>query len=208
MRFRQWQRTVLRVRNSPRLRVIRLVSETSRPLIAVMVLYVLADGFLPIIALIALGRAVGKIPPAVEHGLGSPSGHALLVALVIGTTAYAVSLLRSPAEALLQAYCSAAMQTGMQRRLARAVCAPEGIEHLENPEVLDRLASASGELSSSAPADAPMALASVIGDRLGGLLACITLATFRWWIGVMFLVGWTAIRPPLRRALAARATLA
>jgi ATP-binding cassette subfamily B protein len=202
-----WRRTVLRVRNSPRLRVMRLVSETSRPLIAVMVLYVLADGFLPIIALIALGRAVGKIPPAVEHGLGSPSGHALLVALVIGTAAYGVSLLRSPAEALLEAYCSAAMQTGMQRRLARAVCAPEGIEHLENPQVLDRLASASGELSSSAPADAPMALASVLGDRLGGLLACVTLATFRWWIGLMFLVGWTAIRPPLRRALASRATL-
>jgi ATP-binding cassette, subfamily B, bacterial len=207
MRFRQWQRTVLRVRESPRLRVIRLVSETKRRLIAVMVLYVLADGFLPIIALIALGRAVGKIPPAVEHGLGSPSGHALLVALVIGTTAYGVSLLRSPAEALLEAYCSAAMQTGMQRRLALAVCAPEGIEHLENPEVLDRLASASGELSSSAPADAPMALASALGDRLGGLLACVTLATFRWWIGLMFLLGWTAIRPPLRRALASRATL-
>jgi len=197
-----------RLAASPRLRVIRLVSDTNHGLTAAMVVYVLADGFLPIIALIALGRAVGKIPPAVEHGLGSPSGHALLVALVIGTTAYAVSLLRSPAEALLEAYCSAAMQTGMQRRLARAVCAPEGIEHLENPEVLDRLASASGELSSSAPADAPMALASALGDRLGGFLACVTLATFRWWIGLMFLVGWTVIRPPLRRALAARATLA
>ncbi|HXL91079.1 MAG TPA: ABC transporter ATP-binding protein [Streptosporangiaceae bacterium] len=207
MRFRQWRRAVLRVRDSPRLRVIRLVSETNRRLITVMVLYVLADGFLPIVALIALGRAVGKIPPAIEHGLGSPSGHALLVALVVGTAAYGVSLLRSPAEALLEAYCSAAMQTGMQRRLARAVCAPEGIEHLENPEVLDRLASASGELSSSAPADAPMALASAFGDRLGGFLACVTLATFRWWIGVMFLIGWTAIRPPLRQALASRATL-
>jgi ATP-binding cassette, subfamily B, bacterial len=196
-----------RVAASPRLRVIRLVSETSRGLTAVMVVYVLADGFLPIVALIALGRAVGKIPPAVAHGLGSASGHALLIALAIGTGAYALSLLRSPAEALLEAYCSAAMQTGMQRRLARAVCAPEGIEHLENPEVLDRLASASGELSSSGPADAPMALASVLGDRLSGFLACVTLATFRWWIGLLFFVGWIAIRPPLRRMLAARATL-
>jgi ATP-binding cassette subfamily B protein len=99
------------------------------------------------------------------------------------------------------------MSTGMQRRLARAVCAPEGVEHLEDPRVLDRLASASGELSATAPADAPMALASALGDRLSGLLACITLATFRWWIGLLFLVGWTAIRPPLRRMLANRANL-
>jgi ATP-binding cassette, subfamily B, bacterial len=197
----------LRLASSSRLRVIRLVAETSLSLTVMMALYVLLDGFLPIVALIALGRAVGKIPPAVTHGLGSPSGHALLVSLAIGTAAYAVSLLRSPAEALLQAYCSVAMQTGTQRRLAQAVCAPEGIEHLEDPEVLDKLASASGELSSSGPADAPMALASAFGDRLSGFLACVTLATFRWWIGLLFFAGWTAIRPPLRRMLAARATL-
>ena len=197
-----------RLESSPRLRVIRLVSDTSPGLTAIMGLYIIADGVLPILALIALGHAVGRIPDAVTGGLGSASGHALLVALAIGTGGYALSLLRSPAEALLEAYCSAAMSTGMQRRLARAVCAPEGVEHLENPEVLDRLASATGELSSTAPADAPMALASALGDRLSGLLACVTLATFEWWVGLLFLAGWIAIRPPLRRMLAARATMA
>jgi ATP-binding cassette, subfamily B, bacterial len=201
-------RLTARLAASPRLRVVRLVTETSRGLTAAMVLYVLAEGILPILALIALGRAVGKIPPAVEHGLGSPSGHSLLIALVIGTAAYGLSLLRSPAEALLEAYCSAAMSTGMQRRLARAVCEPDGIEHLEDQAVLDKLASASGELSTSGPADAPMALADALGDRLSGFLACVTLATFRWWVGLFFFAGWMAIRPPLRRMLAARATLA
>lgn len=196
-----------RINESPRLRVARLVREASPGLAVVMVLYVVADGVLPILALIALGRAVGKIPAAVSHGLGSASGHSLLLALGVGTGAYALSLLRSPVEALLSAYCSAAMSTGMQRRLARAVSAPEGIEHLEDPAVLDRLASASGELSTSGPADAPMALASAVGDRLSGLLACITLATFRWWVGLLFFAGWTAMRPPLRRMLAARATM-
>ncbi|HZR51263.1 MAG TPA: ATP-binding cassette domain-containing protein [Streptosporangiaceae bacterium] len=196
-----------RISESPRLRVTRLVRETSPRLAVVMALYVLADGVLPILALISLGRAVGKIPAAVTHGLTSASGHALLLALGIGTAAYALSLLRSPAESLLSAYCAAAMSTGMQRRLARAVSAPEGVEHLEDPRVLDRLASASGELAASGPADAPMALASSAGDRLSGLLACVTLATFRWWVGLLFFVGWTAIRPPLRRMLAARATM-
>ena len=190
--------------------VVRLLWEDQPGLaVALAAVRSLADGVLPNLALgrpwaASIGPHPGRGAP---DGLGSASGHALLIALAIGTGAYALSLLRSPAEALLEAYCSAAMQTGMQRRLARAVCAPEGIEHLENPEVLDRLASASGELSSSGPADAPMALASALGDRLSGFLACVTLATFRWWIGLLFFVGWIAIRPPLRRMLAARATL-
>jgi hypothetical protein len=115
--------------------------------------------------------------------------------------------MRTPAEDLLESYSSAVMATGMQRRLARAVCTPPGIEHLEDPGVLDQLSSASGELTSTRPADAPMTLASAIGDRLGGLGACVVLATFRWWLGLLFLAGWLVIRPPLRRLLAERALL-
>src|ERR1700733_1608296 len=197
-----------RLVRSPRLRVLRLLWETSPGLLVMLGLYILADGFLPIVALVALGRAVGHIPDAVRHGLGSPSGHSLLIALALGTLAYALSLLRSPGEALVSAHCSAVMATGMQRRLARAVCAPVGVEHLEGPAVLDQLAAASGELSTSGPADAPMALASAFGDRLSGFIACVVLATFRWYIGLLFFVGWSLLRPPLRRLLAERALLA
>jgi len=192
---------------SPRLRVLRLLWETSPVLTLMMGLFVLADGFLPIVALVALGRAVGRIPAAVTHGLGSASGRSLLIGLAIGTAAYALSLLRSPAEDLLSAHASAVMATGMQRRLAKAVCAPTGVEHLEDSAVLDQLASASGELSTSRPADAPMALASAFGDRLSGFIACVVLASFRWYIGLAFFLGWSLLRPPLRRLLAERATL-
>jgi hypothetical protein len=116
-------------------------------------------------------------------------------------------LLRYPAEDLLSAHASAVMSTGMQRRLARAVCAPVGVEHLEDSAVLDQLAAASGELSTSGPADAPMALASAFGDRLSGFIACVVLATFRWYIGLLFFVSWSLLRPPLRRLLAERALL-
>ena len=60
----------------------------------------------------------------------------------------------------------------MQRRLVAAVWAPAGIAHLEDPGVLDRLASARGELLGGQPAGAPMALVSLLGDRLTGVLAC------------------------------------
>ena len=196
-----------RIVGSPRLRVLRLMWETSPALLVTMALFILADGLLPILALVALGRAVGRIPAAVTQGLGSAAGHSLLIALAIGTVAYALSLLRSPSQDLISAHTSAVMSTGMQRRLARAVCAPIGVEHLEDSAVLDQLSSASGELSTSGPADAPMALASALGDRLSGFFACVVLATFRWYIGLLFFVGWSLLRPPLRRLLAERALL-
>ena len=196
-----------RLPGSPRLRVLRLLRETSPALLIMLGLFIVADGFLPIVALVALGRAVGHIPDAVKYGLGSASGHSLLIALAFGVAAYALSLVRYPAEDLLSAHASAVMSTGMQRRLARAVCAPVGVEHLEDSAVLDQLAAASGELSTSGPADAPMALASAFGDRLSGFIACVVLATFRWYIGLLFFVGWSLLRPPLRRLLAERALL-
>jgi ATP-binding cassette, subfamily B, bacterial len=196
-----------RLANSARLRVLRLLWETSPPLALTMIGFIVADGFLPIVSLVALGRAVGRIPAAVTHGLGSASGRGLLIALAVGTAAYALSLLRSPAEDLLSAHASTVMATGMQRRLAQAVCAPVGVEHLEDSGVLDQLASASGELSTSGPADAPLALASAFGDRLSGFIACVVLASFRWYIGLLFFLGWSLLRPPLRRLLAERATL-
>jgi ATP-binding cassette subfamily B protein len=196
-------RTALDVRR----RTARVLWETSRPLAVGVWLFVLAEGFLPPLALVALGWATGHIPAAVRDGLGSPAGRALLVSLAVGAGAYALSLLRGPLEDLLSATCSAAVSTTLQRRLVAAVCAPAGIGHLEDPATLDRLAAITGEVGTARPAEAPMALAGALGDRLQGLLACLVLMGFRWWVGVLFLAGWTAARPPLRRLLAGRALL-
>ena len=90
----------------------------------------------------------------------------------------------------------------MQRRLVRAVCAPVGIAHLEDREVLNQLASARGELLSAGdPSGAPMALISQLGDRLTGILACIVLCVFKWWVGLELLGVWMFVRRPLAAGL-------
>lgn len=66
----------------------------------------------------------------------------------------------------------------------RAVCTPIGISHLEDARTLERLELAQGTLAGWIPADAPVTLASVIGTRLGGVLACVVVGTFRWWLGL------------------------
>ncbi len=108
-----------------------------------------------------------------------------MIALAQAGAAYGVSLLRGPAEDALTAAATARVDALMQRMLVRAVCAPIGIAHLEDREVLNQLASACGELlGGGKPAGAPMALISQLGDRLTEILACLVLAIFfRWWVG-------------------------
>jgi ATP-binding cassette subfamily B protein len=189
------------VAGSPRVRALLLLWHASPGLSVGAVLFVIAEGALPVLVLIAMGRVTGALPGAVVFGLSSGYGSTLLVALALAGVAYGLSLMRGPAEDALTAAASARVDALMQRRLVTAVCAPTGIEHLEDQDVLEQLASARGELLGGQPSGAPMALVSQLGDRLGGVLACVVLMTFRWWLGALMLVAWLGVRGPLAAAL-------
>jgi ATP-binding cassette subfamily B protein len=186
-----------RIMNSSRTRALLLLWKAAPALAVAAAAFIVAEGALPVLVLIAMGRVVAAIPPTVIFGLSSSDGHHLVTALAEGGIAYALSLLRGPAEDALTAAVTARVDALMQRRLVSAVSAPIGIAHLENREVLERLASVRDELMGGNPAGAPMALISQIGDRLTGILACLVLCVFRWWIGLELLVVWTCIRYPL-----------
>jgi ATP-binding cassette subfamily B protein len=191
-------------RRSRRVRALRLLAEASPVLLVLAVIFVIAESVLPPFTLIVIGHVTGDIPGAVAHGLGSPDGHRLDAALVVAGVAYALYLMRGPAEDMLAATSRARLTALMQRRLVRAVNAPAGIGHLEDPEVLDRLARAGGGLSSDQPADAPMTTLSMVGDRLSGLLACLVIGTYHWWLAVVLIAVWLGVRQPLRRLVLSR----
>lgn len=68
--------------------------------------------------------------------------------------------------------------------------------------MLNQLASARGELLSAGdPSGAPMALISRLGDQLTGVLACLVLCVFRWWVGLELLAVWMLVRRPLAAGL-------
>jgi ATP-binding cassette, subfamily B, bacterial len=190
-----------RLTGSSRARALLLLWRATPALTLAAVLFVLAEGALPILALIAMGRVVAAIPDAALNGLGSAGGHRLLVALVEAGVAYSLSLLRGPCEDALTAAGTARVDALMQRRLVAAVCAPVGIEHLEDQQVLNQLASVRGELLGGQPAGAPLALISQLGDRLTGLFACVVLMTYEWWVGLLVLVMWLIVRWPMAAGL-------
>ncbi|MFL6075866.1 MAG: ABC transporter ATP-binding protein [Mycobacteriales bacterium] len=191
---------------SPRVRVLRMLAAASPGLMAAAVAFALVEAVVPNVALIALGRMTGEIPAAVSDGLGSPAGHRLLVQLSVGGALYTLSLLRSPVQDVLTTMTQARMTATSQRRLIEAVSTPAGIAHLEDPAVLDRLSSATGELASAEPSGAPMMLLARIGNRLSGLLACLVLASFRWWLGLALFATWVVLGRPLRTLVRARVT--
>jgi ATP-binding cassette, subfamily B, bacterial len=191
-----------RLKIAPRIRALQLLWRASPLHCVAAIVFIIAEGALPVLVLILMGRVVAAIPGAVIHGLSSPAGHHLIAKLAEAGGTYAASLLRGPAEDALTAAATARVDALMQRRLVRAVCAPVGITHLEDREVLNQLASARGELLSAGdPAGAPMALISQLGDRLTGVLACIVLCVFRWWVGIELLIVWMLVRRPLAAGL-------
>lgn len=175
---------------------VRLLWETSRPLTFGVGLYALGAAVLPNLVLIAAGHLVGAIPAAARSGLASSAGHRMITALVVTGVAYAAALLLGPVQSALSSVVKWRLVYRTQDRLIAAVCGPPGIRHLEDPQVLDDLALAQGQLVNQQTADAPMTLALVVSNRAGGLMACAVLASWRWWLGLGMLVMWLAIRRP------------
>ncbi|NUP51134.1 MAG: ABC transporter ATP-binding protein [Catenulispora sp.] len=192
------------VRTSRRIRALKLLASVSPGLLATVAAFVIAEAILPNLTLIAMGRATGRIPAAARDGLGSTAGHALLLALAVAGVCYGLSLVRGPAQDALSAVVRARMVVTLQRRLVTAVSAPAGIAHLEDPATLDRLANAQGQLMNAAPADAPMTVAAQLGGWLSGTMACLVLATFRWWLGLAMFVAWVAVRRPIGQLIRSR----
>ena len=167
--------------------------------------FVAASAIVPNLVLISIGYMVGEVPAAAREGLASPAGHTLLVALALAGIASAVAVLLGPIQTFLSTSLKWKLIYSMQARLMSAVSQPVGIGHLEQPQVLDRLALARGQLINYYPADAVMTLAMVASNRIGGLLACVAVGTYRWWLGAGMLAMWLAIRRPQRSVITEQA---
>jgi ATP-binding cassette subfamily B protein len=195
---------VRRATAAPRVRALALMWQASPALSLVAVAFVIAEGALPVLVLVAMGRVTGDIPAAVIGGLSSSAGHTLVTALALAGGIYGLSLMRGPLEDALTAAVTARVDARMRTALVQAACAPVGIEPLEDQEVQEQLASAQGQLLNADPAGASMMVVSLAGDRLTGILACVVLATWHWWIGLGLLATWLAVRRPLATLIRAR----
>jgi ATP-binding cassette, subfamily B, bacterial len=185
---------------SGRVRAARLLFETSKGWSLAVAGFALASAVFPILVLVALGLVIGDLPGAIRQGMSSAAGHRLELALVFACVAYLANLLLGPCQDVLTLVVRSHLRDDLQGRLMAAVSEPIGVAHLEDPALLDKLASARGQLLNVLPSDAPVTLALVLSSRLTGLLACVAVGLFRWWLGLGMLVVWLFVRAPLRAA--------
>lgn len=178
-----------------------LLWRSSRPLAGAAVAWMIATAAMPALVVIALGVVVGDLPGAVVHGIDSADGHRLIVALILAAVAYGASLVVDPVGAAIGTATKARITSDVQTRLMAAVSGPVGVAHLEDADVLDRLARAEGSLTGYFPGDAPVTWAGVFASRVAGVVGCVVVATYRWWLGLGLLVMWLVVRRLVLRAV-------
>ncbi|HEX5117546.1 MAG TPA: ABC transporter ATP-binding protein [Pseudonocardiaceae bacterium] len=184
----------------------RLLWRTDRPLSVLVICWVIGGALLPGLVVTALGVVVGLLPGAIRDGLGSGSGHRLVVALVVAALIYAVSLVLDPIGNALGTAASSRITGDLQGRLLASVSQPVGVGHLEDARVLDRLASAEGSLTGYFPGDAPVTWVGTLASRVSGIIGCVVVSVFVWWLGLVLLVMWLAVRRYVLGAVIRQAT--
>jgi ATP-binding cassette, subfamily B, bacterial len=188
-------------RASPRVKTVRLLARSSKPLAISLGIDVFLQAVLPILVLAALGRMVADIPDTVRDGWDSAAGSRLTVSLVLVGVTFFGAMLTTPFHDWLAAAIKSKLTFAMQSRLMTAVSQPIGIAHLEDPAVLDRVALANGTLMSFYPADAPAVLALVLGRRLTWIAGCVVVGAFRWWLGIALFLVWQLTRRPILKTI-------
>jgi ATP-binding cassette, subfamily B, bacterial len=149
----------------------------------------------------ALGYVVGAIPAAVTDGMSSPAGHRLIVALVVAALLYGGSEVLDPIGNALGTAANQRITGRLQARLLTAVTAPATVAHLEDAETLNRLASAEGSLTGYFPGNAPVTWVGSVAGRLSGVVGCAVIAAYFWWLGLLLLVMWFAVRQVLLKSV-------
>jgi ATP-binding cassette subfamily B protein len=190
---------IRRWRSSPRRRAARLLFVEYPGLALLVVGWMVAGAIAPMALLVVLGRVLADIPGTVAHGWSSGDGHHLGTAVLVLGLTFALVVGLNGVRAALGSIVKVRLTYRLHRRLMTAVSHPPGIAHLEDSAVLDRVALAQGTLMSYFPADAPLFLADVVSTRATGLLACLLVATFRWWLGVGLIVLNLLVRPRFLR---------
>ncbi|MCW2538321.1 MAG: Xenobiotic-transporting ATPase [Frankiales bacterium] len=183
-----------------------LLWKSSRPLGVLVVAWAIAGAITPAVVVAALGLIVGRVPGAIQHGIGSASGHQLLEALVGAAAVYAFSLILDPIGSSLGIAAKARITGELQGRLLKAVSAPVGVSHLEDSAVLDRLARAEGSLTGFFPGDAPVTWVGVVASRISGVIGCVVVSVFCWWLGIVLLLMWVGVRKVMLTAVVRQAT--
>jgi ATP-binding cassette, subfamily B, bacterial len=182
----QVERLQTRWRESTRRMVLTLIPGAGRGLCVALALLVVAEPVLSFAFMVAVGHLVGNVPGAVQGGFDSDAGRRLLTAVgVLGTTFVLSHALNGTRYALAETM-GRRVNRIVRTRLLTATLGPPGVAHVEDPEILDKVAVArSDTIQQITPGLAAEALVHVTTTRLRVIPPFLLVASYRWWLAVL-----------------------
>ena len=161
---------------------MKLFPQAGRGLTAGIAALVISSPVLTLLSTIASGLLVGSVPAAVGAPKDSPEARRLLLALgMLAVTFLAQHAVGGLREVLSQ-IAGRRLTRIVKRRVLAAMLVPSGIAHLEDPEVLDKIAIVRGHTGQVTPGAAGTGLVQIAVNRLAVLAPIALLVPFRWWL--------------------------
>ncbi|WP_214104004.1 ABC transporter ATP-binding protein [Acrocarpospora catenulata] len=166
-----------------RWRIAKLVPRAGAGLVALLVLVNLVLGLLPVVFVIATSMVLGRVPAAVQAGLGSPEWDALVGVFVVAAVAFVAQQIIAPLQASLGELAARRVDGQMVEQLMAASLRTPGIGPLEDQAALDDLRVAARELEFGvqSPGQACSGLVALLAryTQLAGYAVVIGVA-FSW----------------------------
>jgi ATP-binding cassette subfamily B protein len=172
-----WDRAVL----------VQAMGQASPGLCGVTVAVTVASGILPPAFNIASGLAVAATQTTVAAG--DDSMRRILPPLLAATVLYLVMHVLGPVREMLASALMRRVDARLTVDAMRAVSRPRGVAHLEDRDVLDRIAQAQGVVTATTPGTGVYRLVRVWSQRLQGGLSLVLLVGFSPLVTVVLLAG-------------------
>jgi ATP-binding cassette subfamily B protein len=175
----------------PVLATLRLVPKASTRLTAWLAGAIFFTALLPAALAVASGALVGSISDAVEDGWSSAAGHRLIASIAAVVALFVASQLSGPALRSLADALGRRVEGHLRTRVMAAALDPPGVAHLEDPDVVDRVADAqsigTGQVTVK---DAVVGMAVVSTNTLAGVIAAAVLAGYSLWLAAALLAAY------------------
>ena len=137
--------------------------------------------------------ATGALVGALRGGRGAEGPLAAIFAVFI------LGRLLDPLREQLGEALWRQLDESVTQRLMRAMSRPPGLAHVENAEVLDRVAQSQGLASGVTPGEAGWWLGPVVLLWVQGLASLAIVAAYRWWPALVLAVAYAAAYRVSRR---------
>ena len=173
-----------------RIEVIRMVPRAGWSLVVPLVTMNALAGAIPVAFVVATSVMIGRVPAALEGGIGSAAWNSLVASFLLAAGAFVLARIIAPVVTALSSRVRRRIDGQLRQEILALTSQTTSIAPMEDQDVLNELAEATRRFDDdwNTPGQAVGGVLALIA-RYGGLLAfcaLLSLASF-WWTGpVMF----------------------